>query len=1118
MSKKVGVYICHCGTNIGGTVDCHKIAEELGKELDDVAVCRDYKYMCSVPGQKMIRDDIAELGLDHVVEASCSPKMHEPTFRNACSAAGMNPYMFEMVNIREHCSWVADDPDAATRKAKDLIRGGIARVVHHTPLKGTTTSVNPTALVLGAGIAGITAALKVAKAGYKVYLVEKEEIIGGKMAQFDKTFPTLDCSGCILTPKTSEVGRHPNIEILTKSELVELSGFVGNFKARVLQKPRYVRLDKCTGCGDCQKVCPIDVPSPFELGMTTRHPISRPFPQAIPNTYSIWRLGMPPCQAACPAGVNVQGYMTLTGVGKFTEALELVRERMPFASVCGRICARPCEDACKRGQMDAPSAICYTKRFLGDHERGQGIDYVPPMREPREEKIAIVGSGPAGLSAAYFLAREGYQATIFEKLPVLGGMLAVGIPDYRLPRDVLDADIQMILRMGVTAKTGVTFGKDVTFESLEREGFKAVFVATGLHVSRMLPLEGKDLAGIGGGVELLRGVALGEEMKVGNKVVVIGGGNVAMDVARTAVRLGAGTVHLVCLESRKEMPAFEREIEEAIEEGVVIHNSWGPKRYLGPDGNVAGVQFKKCTAVFDEAGRFSPKYDENEFMELECDTVLVAIGQAPELDLLEKMNLQTEPGGRVSTDSVALTTSREGVFAGGDGTLGPATFVQAVAHGRQAAMSIHHYLAHGGLREVEIKERPTLKEVSDAERKRARPIERHQMPMRSPEERTRSFDQIELGFNEEMARMEGQRCLSCGVCCQCGECVRACGPQAIDLTEKERIRVLDVGAIVVATGVDIFDAKKYPEYGYGKYPDVITNLQFERLCNASGPTQGRVLRPSNGEVPRSVVFVQCVGSRDRAKGNEYCSKVCCMITAKQLSIFKHHNPEGQTYVFYIDNRAGGKGYEEFLRRAIEEEKAQYLRGRVARIFEEHGRLVVRGENSLVGAPVEVEADLVVLATGLTSQKDYPSVSRALNLSTDKYGFFMELHPKLGPVETALTGIYVAGGAQGPKDIPESVAQGGAAAGEVLTLFSVGQVEIEPTVARLNERRCTGCRTCVGLCAYSAISFEDTKKTAFINEALCQGCGTCAAACPVAAIKVQHYTPEEIFAQIEGVLG
>jgi heterodisulfide reductase subunit A len=276
MKKKVGVYICQCGTNIAGKVDVQKIADEIGTEEGCVAVCRTYKYMCSEPGQKLIRDDIEELHLDHVVEASCTPKMHEPTFRNACAAAGMNPYMFEMVNIREHCSWVSEDADAATRKAKDLVRGGIARVVHHQPLQGSRKPVNPTALVVGGGIAGITAALKIAKAGYKVVLVEKDEIIGGRMAQFDKTFPTLDCAGCTLTPKTSEVGRHPNIEILTKSQVEKVSGFVGNFKVTVRQQPRYVKLDKCTGCGDCQQVCPVEFPSQFELGMANRHPISRP--------------------------------------------------------------------------------------------------------------------------------------------------------------------------------------------------------------------------------------------------------------------------------------------------------------------------------------------------------------------------------------------------------------------------------------------------------------------------------------------------------------------------------------------------------------------------------------------------------------------------------------------------------------------------------------------------------------------------------------------------------------------------------------------------------------------------------------------------------------------------
>lgn len=1118
MKKRVGVYICHCGTNIGGKVAVEKIVADLNA-ADAEVICRHYKYMCSEPGQRMIREDIQQLGLERVVVASCSPKMHEPTFRLAVAQAGLNPYLFEMVNIREHCSWVTEDPELATWKAEDLVKGGVARVKYHEPLLGTTQPVKPVALVVGGGIAGITAALKIANAGHKVYLVEKEEIIGGRMAQFDKTFPTLDCAGCILTPKTSEVGRHPNIELLTKAQVVEVSGTVGDFRIKVKLAPRYVT-DKCTGCGDCQQVCPINISSPFELGLATRHPISRPFPQAIPNTYSIVRAGKPPCQAACPAGVNVVGYLNLTGIGKYAEALELVRERMPLAAVCGRICFSPCEAACKRGQVDQPCAIRQVKRFLGDWELAQGEFRHPPIPEERPERIALVGGGPASLAAAYYLRLKGFQPEIFEAALEAGGWLRYGIPEYRLPKDILRREIANLERMGIKIHTLTPIGPGRSINDLlTREGFSAVFLGVGTQAAARLSLPGAEAAGVYWGVEFLRQVASDKAPDLHRqRVVVIGGGNVAIDVARTALRLGAAQVTVVSLESREEMPALPEEVHAAAAEGINFLPRWGVQQITTTDGRVAGLELKAVRRVFDDQGRFAPEYQEDVRQEIAADAVILAIGQKTELSFLTPEDgIAVNDRGLIEVDPETLATSRPGVFAGGDCVLGPASFVQAVAQGRQAAEAIYSYLVHEGLRVVGPPEPEMPKELTPEEKERARPFPRQQMPELPVASRRQSFAEVELGFAPEQAQTEGQRCLSCSLCCQCGECVRACGPGAINLQDREQIRELNVGAIVVATGFDTFDPRAYPEYGYGRYPDVITSLQFERLCNAAGPTGGKVLCPSDGRVPQRVVFIQCVGSRDPARGKEYCSKVCCMITAKQLSIFKHHNPQGEAFVFYIDNRTGGKGYEEFLRRAIEQERAIYIRGRVAKVFQEGGRLVVRGENSLVGGPVEVETDLVVLATGLVPRDDYQTIARALNLATDKHGFFIELHPKLGPVETSLSGIYLAGACQGPKDIPESVAQGGAAAAEVLSLFSRGEVEVEPTVATVDLTLCTGCKTCVPLCAYRAITFNDAAKVAEINEALCHGCGTCAAACPVAAIRVRHFRPEQIMAQLEGML-
>jgi len=1118
-NPKVGVYICHCGTNIAGKVDVNAVAEYAGK-LPYVASANEYKFMCSDPGQQLLINDVREKGLNRVVVASCSPRMHEKTFRKATKTAGINPYFFQMACIREHDSWVIEDPVKATEKAKDLVRGAVSRVLQHEVLFSGVADVNPNVLVIGGGIAGMQAALDIADAGKKVYLVEREASLGGNMLKFDKTFPTLDCAACIGTPKLVSVGQHENIDLMSYSEVQNVEGFVGNFKVRVRHKARYVRLDKCTGCGDCVEVCPITIPSAYESGLKTCHAIGRNFAQAVPGAFSINRLGTPPCQAACPAGVNAVGYMTLTGLGKFDEALSVVRERMPFAAICGRICFHPCEVDCKRGQIDKPLAICHTKRFLGDLELKKGVFTHPPMKEAREEKLGVVGAGPAGLSAAYYLALQGYQVTIFEKLPVAGGMLAVGIPDYRLPRDILEAEIRNLTDMGITIKTGVSFGRDVTFDGLKEEGYRAFFIATGLHRSLSMKIEGEDLEGVIGGTDLLRRVSLKEGTPMGDRVVIIGGGNVAIDAARTCLRLGARDVTILYRRSREEMPAHDVEVTEAEKEGVNFTFLAAPTRLVGENGKLKALEFiKMALGEPDESGRRRPVPVEGSETILEVDNVMPAIGQMPDRETMSSLGLEADPRGRIVTDRETLATNRPGVFAGGDCTLGPASFVEAVAHGRQAAESIHSFLEHGGLREVKPKEKHLDTVLTEEERKRARPIQRQKMPTLAPDKRDLNFAEVELGFTEEMAMAEGQRCLNCSICCQCGECTRKCGPQAIDLNDHERFSDLDVGSIIVATGFKVFDPTPLTHYGFGRYPEVYTSLQFERLNNATGPTGGKILT-KDGRVPEKVAIIHCVGSRDQAY-NKYCSRVCCMYSMKLAHLVKE-KAEAEIYEFYIDIRSPGKGYEEFYNR-LQEEGTHFIRGKVAEVTDivddpsDHGRLTVVAEDTLARKIRRVPVDMVVLSVGLESADGIEDVARMVGISLDADGWINELHPKLGPLATASDGIFIAGCCQGPKDIPDSVAQAQGAAALSLSLISRKKIEIEPTVAVVNESACTGCRTCEELCAYSAVSFNEERKSAFVNDVLCKGCGTCAAACPVAAIRVQHFTPDQIIAEIEGIL-
>jgi heterodisulfide reductase subunit A len=659
--SKIGVFVCHCGENIGATVDCEKVAQA-ASQLEGVAFATDYKYMCSEPGQAKIKDAIREKGLDGVVVAACSPRMHEPTFRKTCAEAGLNPFMCEMANIREHCSWVHEKNDETTEKAIDLVRMLVEKTKRNKPLNPIKVPVTKKALVIGGGIAGIQASLDIANAGQKVILVERDPSIGGHMSQLSETFPTLDCSQCILTPRMVDIAQHPNITLYTCAELEKLEGFIGNFKATIRLKAKSVDYKLCTGCGLCTTKCPSKkIPSEFNEGLGLRTAIYTPFPQAVPN------------------------------------------------------------------------------------------------------------------------------------------------------KPVIDKN------------------------------------------------------------------------------------------------------------------------------------------------NCRYYQTGKCKV-----------------------------------------------------------------------------------------------------------------------------------------------------------------------------CEKMCPTGAIQFDREDELITEEIGAIVLATGFNVLRSDFFPEYGYGKYADVITGLQFERLASASGPTLGEIRRPSDGTVPKKIVFIACAGSRDPAKGIPYCSKICCMYTAKHAMLYQHKVHDGESYVFYMDIRAGGKNYEEFVRRAIEEDGANYIRGRVARIYEKGGKLIVKGVDTLLGAaPVEIEADMVVLASAGVSNHGAEELARKLHVSYDPYQFFAEAHPKLKPVETNTAGIYLCGACQAPKDIPDTVSTASGAAAKVIGLFSNAELTREPTIAVVNRipshevSTCVGCFLCETACPYQAIEREAIKdrkgeviKTvARVNPGLCQGCGTCVSFCRSKSIDMQGFSNEQIFAEV-----
>jgi len=738
--------------------------------------------------------------------------------------------------------------------------------------------VIPEALVIGAGIAGMQAALDIADKGFKVHLVEKDPSIGGHMAQLDKTFPTLDCSACIITPKMVDTANHPNINLLTYSEVIDIEGKAGHFKVIVRRKPRYVDTAKCTACADCVAQCPVTLPNEFDMGLGKRKAIYTPFPQAVPLKYTIDRRGTPPCTATCPLHCNAQGYVALISQGKFKEALALVRQTLPFPGILAYACAHPCERECKRIEEDRPISICDLKRFLVDH--GEESEFIPAVgnADLRSLRVAIVGSGPSGLMAAYDLRQKGYRVTLFESRSEMGGLLTHGFPSYRLPRQVIEKDLAVIEKMGIEVRLKTEVGKDIPPETL-LQSFDAIYLAVG------------------------------------------------MTGAESMTRLFKG--------------------------------------------------------------------------------------------------LKRTRRGTVQADPITLETGLKGVFAGGDLVTGPGTMIDSMAQGRKAAISIDRYLRGEDL----LRER-------EWEGSQISPM-RSTLPVSKREEREIPPDMVRPlreGLTAEEAMEEAKRCLNCGGCSDCGECAKYCQPKAVAYGMKEERMELHVGAIILATGFDPFDPKRKPEFGYGIYPNVLHGLEMERLCSASGPTKGEIL--IQGKKPKEVVFIHCVGSRDKTVGNEYCSRVCCMYTAKQAHLLRDKIPDARLTVLYMDVRAFGKGFEEFYER-VQKEHVIYRKGNPSEIYRKNGKLIVRGEDTLLGEPFELEADLVVLAGGLEPRKGEDFLRGLLGLEKSPDRFYAEA-PGLDPIMTGVEGIFLSGCCQGPKDIPDTVAQASGAASLACTVLAKGR--------------------------------------------------------------------------------
>jgi heterodisulfide reductase subunit A-like polyferredoxin len=714
-------------------------------------------------------------------------------------------------------------------------------------------------------------------------------------------------------------------------------------------------------------------------------------------------------------------------MGKYKEALEIIMQDLPLPGVLGRICPHGCEDACRRCDVDESVAIRDLKRLAADQYDCRKIEIA--CAPPRKEKVAIIGSGPAGLSCAYHLAKKGILSTIYEGLPEAGGMLRVGIPAHRLPREIIDQEIEVITNLGVEIKTSTPLGPDLTVEDLLNDGYKAVYLALGAHKGIELGIPGEKVSGVRQGVDFLRETNLTGKTEVGQKVAIIGGGNVAIDVARAALRMGTGEVHIIYRRTRAEMPAWEEEIQAAEDEGAQITYLSAPQEVLTRDGKVVGLRcIRMELSEPDSSGRKRPIPIPGSEYEIEIDQLIPAIGQRPDLSAIEDVTgLNISRWGTVEVDAVTFATEYEGVFAGGDLQSGPWVAIGAIGAGKEAAESILRYIEGRDMaegREPVVYEDPCYRPVPDEEPR----MPRARMPELPVEKRRGNFSEVELGYEEAAGQKEAARCLNCGYCCECYQCVEACLANAIDHSQQEEILDLEIGSVVLCPGSEPYDPSPLENvYHYKASPNVVTSLEFERILSASGPTMGHLKRPSDDREPQKIAWLQCVGSRDSNQcGNSYCSSVCCMYACKDSMIAKEHAGEGlDCVIFNMDIRTFGKDYEKYYNRA-KDAGIRFIKSRIHSLDEirDTGNLSIRYMDDTGRLQIE-EFDMVVLSVGLQVPPSTVELAERIGVELNDSNFAVT-HP-FNPIETSRAGVYACGVFQEPKDIPSSVIEASAAA-------------------------------------------------------------------------------------------